>query len=103
MINPAIRPFDLLQEYLGENQNMYTGESYMVEPCHMDDLKSLIVQPINQASHTMLLTQTDDEVLAYQEAVSYLVNAKMWIQYGGSHAFDDYAFVLPSMLAFCLK
>ena len=103
LINPAIRPYDLLTHYLGENQNMYTGETYFVESSHMDDLKSLIVEPIKQPSLTMLLTQTDDEVLAFQEAVTQLAGVKMWVQFGGSHAFDDYALVLPSMLTFCLK
>lgn len=103
LINPAIRPYDLLTHYLGENQNMYTGEAYVVEPYHMDDLKSLVVEPIKQPNLTMLLTQTDDEVLAFQEAVTELAGVKMWVQFGGSHAFDDYAIVLPSMLAFCLK
>ena len=103
LINPAIRPYDLLTQYLGENQNMYTGENYVVESSHMDDLTSLIVEPIKQPNLTMLLTQTDDEVLAFQEAVTRLSGVKMWVQFGGSHAFDDYALVLPSMLAFCLK
>lgn len=103
LINPAVRPYDLLTHYLGENKNMYTGVSYIVEPHHMDELKSLLTEPINKPSHTMLFTQTGDEVLDYQEAVSSLMNAKIWVQFGGSHAFDDYAFVLPSMLAFCLK
>tara|TARA_R110002167_G_scaffold100989_12_gene263444 strand:- start:110 stop:712 length:603 start_codon:yes stop_codon:yes gene_type:complete len=103
LINPAIRPYELLTQYLGENQNMYTGETYVVESSHMNELKSLIVEPIRQPNHTMLLTQTDDEVLAYQDGVTYLSGVKMWVQFGGSHAFDDYALVLPSMLAFCLK
>ncbi len=103
LINPAIRPYDLLTQYLGENQNMYTGETYVVESSHMDDLRSLIVEPIKQPNLTMLLTQTGDEVLAFQEAVTQLAGVKMLVQFGGSHAFDDYALVLPSMLAFCLS
>jgi hypothetical protein len=103
LINPSVRPYDLLTQYLGENQNLYTGESYIVESFHMDDLKTLITKPFNKPSHTMLVTQTGDEVLDYQEAVTYLEGAKMWIQYGGNHAFEDFAVVLPSILAFCQK
>ena len=103
LINPAVRPYDLLTEYLGENQNMYTGERYIIESSHMDDLKSLATRPLVQHRYTMVLTQTDDEVLNYQEAVAYLEGASVWIQHGGSHAFDDYASVLPCMLSFCFK
>lgn len=100
LINPAVRPYDLLQDYLGENQNLYTGEKYMIEPEHMDDLSSLIVQPVSQPKLIFLLTQTADEVLDYQDAISYLAGGSMWIQFGGSHAFDHYLSVLPSIRGF---
>ena len=103
LINPAVRPYELLTDYLGENQNMYTGERYIIESSHMDDLKSLAIKPVVQHKYTMVLTQTDDEVLNYQEAVSYLAGATIWIQHGGSHAFDNYASVLPCILSFCFK
>ena len=100
LINPAVRPYNLLQDYLGENQNLYTGEKYIIEPEHMDDLSSLIVQPVLQPKLTFLLTQTADEVLNYQDAVSYLAGVSMWIQFGGSHAFDHYLNVLPGIRGF---
>lgn len=103
LINPAVRPYELLADYLGENQNMYTGERYIVEPSHMEDLKSLVVEPSCQPDSTILLTQTNDEVLNYQEAVSYLQGAKIWVQYGGSHAFEQYERVLPSILGCFFK
>ncbi len=103
LINPAVRPYDLLTEFLGENQNLYTGERYMVESSHMQDLESLVVKPINQLDKMLVLTQTNDEVLDYQEAVSYLSGSSMWIQFGGSHAFDNYPSVLPCIYNFCFK
>lgn len=95
LINPAVRPYDLLLDYLGENQNMYTGETYIIKHEHMDDLKSLAVQATFSHEFTLLLTQTGDEVLPYQDAVNRLNQASMWVQYGGSHAFDNYQGVLP--------
>lgn len=103
LINPAIRPYELLLDYLGENQNMYTGERYYVERSHMTDLESLVVSPEISPASLYLLTQTRDEVLDYQQAVSFLKGAKMWIHSGGSHAFDGYSGVLPSILAFLLN
>ncbi|MBO0150403.1 YqiA/YcfP family alpha/beta fold hydrolase, partial [Vibrio sp. Vb2424] len=41
VVNPAVRPFDLLQDYLGENINPYTHEKYFLEPKHMHELKAL--------------------------------------------------------------
>jgi predicted esterase YcpF (UPF0227 family) len=102
LINPAIRPYELLLDYLGENRNMYTGERYIVDHSHMADLKALAVAPPAYSSHIYLLTQTHDEVLDFQQAVSFLPAAKMWIHAGGSHAFEGYREVLPSMLSFLL-
>tara|TARA_B100000446_G_scaffold178587_1_gene192641 strand:+ start:81 stop:677 length:597 start_codon:yes stop_codon:yes gene_type:complete len=97
LINPAVHPYNLLQDYIGENQNMYTGETYMIHADHMADLKSLDVQPISKPQCTYLLTQTGDEVLNYQEAVHRLSTAKMWIQFSGNHAFEGYLSTLPSI------
>ena len=102
LINPAIRPYELLLDYLGENQNMYTGERYYVEQSHMADLQSLVVEPEMSSRSVYLLTQTHDEVLDFQQAVSLLRGARMWIQAGGSHAFEGYSGVLPSILSFLL-
>lgn len=103
LINPAIRPYDLLQDYLGDNKNMYTGETYTVEASHMEDLKSLVVPLTHDLGSIFLLTQTADEVLPYQDAVTHLAGVKTWVQFGGSHAFDGYADVLPSIQRFFKK
>ena len=103
LINPAIRPYELLLDYLGENQNLYTGERYYVDHSHMAELQSLVVPPHNRPQQTLLLTQTHDEVLDYQQAVSFLDGSSMWIHYGGSHAFDNYRQVLPLIQSFLLS
>jgi len=97
LINPAIEPYTLLIDYLGENVNLYTGERYEVKMTHMDELKSLEVSYTASPEKMFLLTQTADEVLMFQQAVTLLDGAKMWIQSGGSHAFDDFFKVLPAI------
>lgn len=103
LINPAVRPYELLQDYLGENTNMYTGERYNVEAHHMDELKALEIEVCPRNQKLYLLTQTGDEVLDYQQAVMKLNGIKMWVQYGGDHAFQNFGTVLPSMQSFFLK
>jgi predicted esterase YcpF (UPF0227 family) len=97
LINPAVKPYLLLLDYLGENMNIYTGERYQVEMTHMDELKSLEVNTVVSPDKVFLLTQTADEVLPFQQAVTALDGAKMWIQSGGSHSFDGYSKVLPAI------
>lgn len=100
LINPAIKPYELLLDYLGENINLYTGEHYQVEVTHIDELKSLEVSLVPTPNNVFLLTQTGDEVLNYQQAVTSLDGAKMWIQSEGSHAFENFYKVLPSIKYF---
>jgi predicted esterase YcpF (UPF0227 family) len=100
LINPAVKPFELLSGYLGENQNPYTGESYTVESEHMDQLRSLSSRSISTPMNTFLLAQTGDEVLDYYQSVSHLNGAKMWLQYGGDHSFIAFNDVLPAIRLF---
>src|SRR5690606_36945423 len=43
LVNPAVRPYELLADYLGENRNLYTREQYELTSEHMQELLSLDV------------------------------------------------------------
>lgn len=103
LINPAVRPFERLTEYLGENTNYYTGERYQVTPAHMAELRALCLPVVNDPDKLYLLTQTADETLDFHEAVQVLNGVRMWIQYGGSHAFERFDTVLCSIADFLLS
>lgn len=105
LINPAVKPYELLTDYVGENTNYYTGETYTVLPEHMTHLKSLALTPEQRTDcvrpdSVFILTQTKDEVLPYQQALDYMPEAKAWIQSGGDHSFCDYEKVLPAIKSF---
>lgn len=99
LVNPAIRPYELLTDYLGENTNLYTGETYTVKAEHMQQLKALEVQHINPAG-LFLLTETGDEVLDYRQGLAKLYGASAWIRPYGDHAFADFSRTLPAIRAF---
>ncbi len=90
LINPAVRPYELLQELLGENENLYTHERYQLTPEHLDQLLALRCDRIRDLSRYLLLTQTDDEVLDYRQAVELLDGAEMVIEQGGDHGFQHF-------------
>ena len=100
LVNPAVRPYELLQDYLGINKNLYTGEEYEVRQEHMDQLRALDVLSVvggQGGQELYLLTQTGDEVLDYREATDALNSTKSWIVYGGDHAYQGFSSALPSI------
>lgn len=100
LINPAITPYRLLSDYIGINENMYTGERYEVKAEHMEELQSFDRVKMVDPRLVYLVTQTSDEVLDASEASRALLGAKVWAEGGGDHSFIDYHRVLPSMMQF---
>ncbi|WP_407332147.1 esterase YqiA [Enterovibrio sp. 27052020O] len=87
LVNPAVKPYMLLADYLGPQQNPYTGEQYLLEPHHMDELKALETESITHPNSIWLLQQEGDEVLDYRQAVSKYQGCKQTVEAGGDHAF----------------
>jgi hypothetical protein len=100
MINPAVRPYDDLEPYLGIQTNLYTGEPFEVTVAHFAELRALRVPRISRPERYLLLVETDDEVLDYREAVAYYGGAWQYVRGGGEHAFQDYEHQLPAILRF---
>ena len=103
LINPAVRPYELLEELLGDNENIYTGERYQLTREHLQQLLALKCENLKDLSRYLLLTQTDDEVLDYRQAVELFQGAEMVIQQGGSHGFDEFEKVLPVIEQFAQR
>ncbi|KHT45414.1 esterase YqiA [Vibrio sinaloensis] len=90
VVNPAVKPYELLADYLGEQVNPYTNETYMLEEQHIDELIALDTPTIRYPSDFWLLQQEEDEVLDYRQAVSKFVGAKQTVESGGDHSFVDF-------------
>jgi predicted esterase YcpF (UPF0227 family) len=99
LINPAVNPYELMSDYLGEQTNPYTGEVYQVEQHFIESLKSL-EQKIISKNNYMVMVQTGDEVLDYQQATEKYDNCQLIVQLGGDHSFIDYSKMLPKIAMF---
>ncbi len=99
LINPAVKPFDLMQAYLGEQVNPYTQERYQIKDQHIADLKALEQEKISKNNY-LVMVQTGDEVLDYQQAVEKYRHCQLVIEQGGDHSFIDYENILPTIALF---
>ncbi|NRF24643.1 esterase YqiA [Vibrio coralliilyticus] len=90
VVNPAVKPYELLADYLGEQVNPYTNQRYVLESVHIDELKALDTPIIKQAKDFWLLQQTEDEVLDYRQAVAKFSGAKQTVEKGGDHSFVNF-------------
>lgn len=100
LINPAVRPYELLEAMLGEQGNYYRDEIYELTPEHLQQLLAINCMHLQDPSRYLLLTQTGDETLDYREAVEKFRDSPMLVQQGGSHGFDQFESVIPALLAF---
>lgn len=88
LINPAVRPFELFDKYLGPNEHFYDGQTYILEMKHIEQLQALEVTNLVKPEDYLLLLQTADETLDYRLATKKYLNCPSWIEAGGTHSFE---------------
>jgi hypothetical protein len=100
LINPAIRPYEDLREYVGVQTNLYTGETFEVLPRHSDELRAMAVPRITRPERYLLLARSGDEVLDWRTMAGFYGGAWQQGRGGGTHGNDDIAPDLPALLRF---
>lgn len=100
LVNPAVRPYELLSGYLGSQKNLYNNEEYELTAKHIAELKRFEMKAITPSRY-FLLTRTGDETLDYRRGVEKYSGARMWVIPGGDHGFGDFSEYLDAALAFC--
>lgn len=87
LVNPAVKPFELLSDYLGKQVHPITGEEYELDEQDMHDLKSLYQTQLANPEKIWLLQQEKDEVLDYRQALERYKDCKVTFELEGNHSF----------------
>ncbi len=99
LINPAVRPYDLLEGHVGPQKNFHTGVAYEFTLAHVGELRALEVEPVTPQRY-LLMVETGDEVLDYRQAVARYRGAQHCVVEGGDHGFSDFAQYLGMVCEF---
>jgi predicted esterase YcpF (UPF0227 family) len=100
LINPAVRPYDDLQRYVGVQDNLHSGEHFEVTPAHFDQLRAMKVARITRPERYLLLQRSGDEVLDWREAVATYAGAAQYVAGGGDHGWLDFGDEVYTVLRF---
>lgn len=99
LLNPAVRPYELLGGHVGRQKNFHTGEEYEFTGQHVAELRALEVDAITPERY-LLLVETGDEILDYRQAVEKYHGARQRVIEGGDHGFSDFAAYLDAVFEF---
>ena len=100
LLNPAVRPYELLEGHVGRQKNFHTGEEYDFTMQHVAELRALEVESIT-AQHYLLMVATGDEVLDYRSAIERYRAARQVIIEGSDHGLSDFSDHVDAVLGFC--
>ena len=100
LLNPAVRPYELLAGHLGSQQNFHTGERYEFTARHVDELRALEVAAITPERY-LLIAATGDEVLDYRAAIARYRGCRQIVIEGGDHGLSEFANYADAVLEFC--
>lgn len=101
LVNPAVKPYEQFENYIGINRNIYTGEEFTLTLDHVNQLKAYDVEQITNPDRYLLMLQTGDEVLDYKQALNKYAAVPSIVEEGGGHEFAGFDRHLETVLAFC--
>ena len=103
LINPAVRPYELLQGLIGTHENPYSKEKFEIVESDIGVIQALEATSIKEPNSYKVLLQTEDETLDYRLAEEKYAQSHLVIEEGGDHSFVGYENHLPAIAEFLLK
>jgi hypothetical protein len=100
LLNPVVRPYELLAPLVGTQKRFHTGEEYVFTSGHVAELRALEVERITPSRY-LLMVATGDEVLDYRQAVERYRGCRQVVIEGGDHGLREFADHLDAVLEFC--
>lgn len=100
LLNPAVRPYELLKDHVGTQQNLHTAERYEYTARDVEELRALEVPRVTPARY-LLVAASADEVLDHRSAVERYRGCRQIVIEGGDHGLSDFENHVDAVLEFC--
>jgi predicted esterase YcpF (UPF0227 family) len=97
LINPVVRPHELLQHHLGPQIRWCDERPFEVDHGYLDTLQRLHRDAPAADERYLVLLQQGDEVLDYRQAAAYYANKDVINRPGGNHRFAGFGEYLPTI------
>jgi len=100
LINPAVTPDLLLNEYQGSQTHPYLQESYQIDQDYIKQIENLYIEKLKFPDKIWVLLQQEDEVLDYRDALEKYKACKITCEQGGDHSFIGFDRYLTEIIHF---
>ncbi|MCZ8016615.1 MAG: esterase [Limnobacter sp.] len=95
LLNPAIKPYDDLQDQIGKKKVYFSDEEIEFVPAYLDDLKAMERTSLTKPERYFLVAARDDEVLNCDTMLKRYQGAHQLHLLGSDHALSDFDEILP--------
>ncbi|MBK7685825.1 MAG: esterase [Rhodocyclaceae bacterium] len=100
LVNPAVASAISLEQYLGPQRWLYSGEEFELTREHLAEMNALYLPELKHPERFWLLAEEGDETLDYRQAVARYLGAKQTVLAGGDHSFTRWDDYLDSIIEF---
>ena len=100
LVNPAVLAHVSLEQFVGPQHNLYSGEAFEFTQAHIAELRALELPAFAKPERFWLLVETGDELLDYRQAVARYAGARQTVLEGGDHSFTRWADYLDGIIAY---
>lgn len=95
LLNPAIKPYDDLQDQIGKKKVYFSDEEIEFVPAYLSDLKAMEKTSLTNPQRYFLIAARDDEVLKCDSMLARYKGAHQLYLQGSDHALSDFDEILP--------
>jgi len=99
LLNPSLRPFETLAQFLGPQTNLYTNEAFELTTAHLEFLRRAEPPQLQKLHNTLVIVELGDTLLDHRQTLAALDGARQLVVDGGEHDLASFPSHLDALLS----